>query len=338
LSKDASEKVCITRRAFLAGSAAGLLAAGSTPLVGQVRSVQAKPGSDSNKNGHHEKKSRVVVAEDPVMVPSRVIQESLLRDTLDRSVAAYMGTASAGLAWRKLLGDDDRILIKFNQSAAPLIGTSPAMARTLVKSLLAADFRPEQLCLLEVEPNFSEELKLHRPDHRWQGQPAKFGDVGEDVFRADLDWATAVLNVPFLKTHHMAVMTGCLKNLSHGLIRRPARFHGLRCSPAIAAINAHEILAGKLKLNIINGLRVNFDRGPEASEREIESRGWLAVTEDPVAGDCVGFGYLNHIRAGRGLKPLLASPQLPDSLILADRFGVGESAIERIEQIGLADI
>jgi len=306
--------------------------------MGQVRSAPAKTVGDSKKKATREKKSRVIVAEDPVMVPSRVIQESLLRDTLDRSVAACMGTASAGLAWRKLLGDDDRILIKFNQSAAPLIGTSPAMARTLVTSLLAADFRPEQICLLEVEPKFSAELELRRPDHRWQGQPAKFGDVGEDVFRADLDWATAVINVPFLKTHHMAVMTGCLKNLSHGLIRRPARFHGSRCSPAIAAINAHATLMSKLKLNIINGLRVNFDRGPEASEREIESRGWLAVTKDPVAGDCVGFGYLNHVRAGKGLKPLLSSPQLPDSLVLADRFGVGESAIERIEQIGLADI
>jgi len=337
LSKDSSEQFDLSRRAFLAGGAAGLVAAGSRRLMGQVRQNGPARVGDMPAKTAVVKKSRVVVAEDPVMVPSRLIQEALLRDSLDRSVAACVGTASAGLAWRKLLNDDDRILIKFNQSAAALIGTNPSMARVLIQSLLAADLRPDQITLLEVDQVVGDEFKLRRPDHRWLGQAAKFGDVGEDVFRADLDWATAVINVPFLKTHHMAVMTGCLKNLSHGLIRRPARFHGKRCSPAIAAINAHDSLAGKLKLNIINGLRVNFDRGPEASEREIESRGWLAVSTDPVAADCVGFGYLNHVRAGKGLRPLLPSPQLPDALTLAEKCGVGRSGIEQIEQVNLAD-
>ncbi len=337
MSKDSLEQIDLSRRAFLAGGAAGLVAAGSRRLMGQVRQNGPARIGELPAKAETLKKSRVVVAEDPVMVPSRIIQEALLRDTLDRCVAACVATASAALAWRTLLNDDDRILIKFNQSAAALIGTNPSMARVLIQSLLAADFRPERITLLEVDQVVSDEFKLRRPDHRWQGQAATFGDVGEDVFRADLDWATAVINVPFLKTHHMAVMTGCLKNLSHGLIRRPARFHGKRCSPAIAAINAHEALAGKLKLNITNGLRVNFDRGAEASERDIDSRGWLAVSTDPVAADCIGFGYLNHLRAEKGLRPLLPSPQLPESLTLAEKFGVGRSGIEQIEQVNLAD-
>ena len=333
-----SNEFVISRRSFLAGTVSAFAAVGR---VGAVLGAGSNEPENRGVKAAGNKKSamaaRVLTAEDAVMVPSRVIQMALLRDTFNRGLATYFRVPDVASAWRNLLDDDDRVLIKFNQSASELMGTSPAMAMVVVESLLKADIRPERMTLMEVDPKVEREFKLRPADFRWQGQQVQFGDLGKDVFRADVDWATAIINVPFLKTHHMAVMTACLKNLSHGLIRHPARFHGNRCEPGIAAINASDNLKSKVKLNIINGLRVNYDRGPEASERDIESRGWLAISTDPVAADRVGFAYLNKLRAEKGLKPLMASPDIPLAQQLATQSGLGESVIERIELVSLEE-
>lgn len=214
-----------------------------------------------------------------------------------------------------------------------MMGTNSSMGKVLLDSLIDADLSPDRMTMLECDDSVVRDYRLRHSDHRWQEKAMVFGDSGKDVFRADLEWATAIINVPFLKTHHLATMTCCLKNLSHGLIRHPSRFHEGGCDPAIAEIVAHPQIRNRLKLNIVNGLRVVFDRGAEASERDFASEGLLLVSEDPVATDMVGFATLNKIRAERGLGPLLPAPQRPKYLDTAGRIGLGVNDLERIKQI-----
>src|SRR5690606_31757735 len=142
-----------------------------------------------------------------------------------------------------------------NRADAGRIGTSDAMTVVLLQLLLEAGYRPDNLILLEHGSEDVLPAVTRRPDLRWQGAVVNFGRSGRDSFVAALDQATAILNVPFLKTHRLAATTGCLKNLSHGLIRHPARFHGGGCDPAIAEIVASSPLKAKVKLHIVNGLR-----------------------------------------------------------------------------------
>ncbi|HPF41582.1 MAG TPA: DUF362 domain-containing protein [Phycisphaerae bacterium] len=321
-----------SRREFLAGAAgAATVWAVGGAKVSAAPAIAERVVSPAEAALSETSFSTVVMAQDSHLVPARIVQRGLLRTFLDRVVAEVAGEKEIGAAWRKFLSDDDHILIKFNRSMSTLIGTTSAMAETMVASLTKAGFDPGKIILLEVDPEVREKTKTRIPDHRWQGKVVEFGAAGKDSFRADVDWATAIINVPFLKTHHRAVMTGCLKNLSHGLIRHPARFHGDGCAPGISEINACEDLRSRLKLNIVNGLRMNFDGGADGSENEIANAGLLLAGVDPVSCDTIGFRRINQVRSERGLGPILPGPTLPRQLELAASRGVGIANPERIE-------
>lgn len=322
----------VSRREFIASATTAAVAlAIAGPLAsaddGVRRKVAALPAAVTEPPPI----AKVVMAQDEHMIPARIVQRGLLRTYLEKVVAEVAGEKEAGAAWHRILSDDDRILIKFNQSMAVLMGTTWAMAEAIVGSLTAAGFDPAKIVLLEVEEGVRGRTRTRRPDHRWQGRIVEFGESGKDAFRADVDWATAIINVPFLKTHHQAVMTSCLKNLSHGLIRHPARFHDHGCAPAIAEINACNDLRSRVKLNIVNGLRVNFDGGPDGSEDDIANGGLILAGRDPAACDTIGFGQINRIRSERGLDPLLPGPTLPRQLVLSQSLGAGTADPERIE-------
>ena len=274
---------------------------------------------------------KVVQITDRKLLPVRIVQRSLLKDYLKEGLCLFTGERTAADAWHKILKPDDIVLLKFNQSGARNIGTTPPMAAELVDSLMKAGWSPEQLILLEESEGLHRFFKTRPSDHRWQEKAVDFGQCGRDSFIAALDQATAIINVPFLKTHHLATMTCCLKNLSHGLIRHPARFHANGCDPAIGEIVASAPISTKLKLNIVNGLRVLFDRGPEASGKEMTSAGLMLISKDPVACDAVGYGILNEIRSLHQLNPLLPSAGVPRQLVTAARLGVGQFDTEAID-------
>lgn len=275
--------------------------------------------------------SRVVRVVAPDIMPVQVVHRPILKDAITEGLKTLTGEERVADAWHRLLKPDDVILIKFNQSAADRLGTTPAVAEELTSSLMQAGWGPDKLVLLEAPNSGTGALKdTRRPDLRWQGTVVDFGRSGRDAFIAALDQATAIINVPFIKTHSLATMTGCLKNLSHGLIRHPAKFHGGGCDPAIAEIVASRPIRSRLRLNIVNGLRVVFDGGSEAESDAIETAGTLLFGTDAVACDAVGFGIINEIRSLRGLSPLLPGAAMPRQLATAQQLGLGISDMERI--------
>lgn len=284
------------------------------------------PGGSPPRPSHPVKRiirSRVIKLEDRMLIPERVVQGSLLRTSLKDCVTALTDEPTYEDAFQKLFKPDDVILIKFNRSASNKLATTEAMAIALVNLLFNSGFNPNQIRLLEAGSGVAKTLRTPAADERWQGKVVEFGRSGKDSFIAALEECTAIINVPFLKTHHLATMTSCLKNLSHGLIRHPARFHGNGCDPSIGEIAARPEIKSKLKLNIVNALRVPFDKGPEAEESDTDSTGIIIMGQDPVACDAVGFATLNQIRNGFGLPPLLTNEQLPRQLLTASDLGVG---------------
>lgn len=253
-----------------------------------------------------------------------------LEAMLAEGLTQLTGEADVGRAWRSLLGDDDIIGIKFNQSGAERIGTTPLMAEALVKSLARhGGFDPDRIVLLEEGENAVAGYRTRPAERRYSQRSVDFG-CGRDQFVGFVDQVTAIINVPFLKTHHAAVMTGCLKNLSHGLVRHPARFHAGGCDPAIGRIVASLPIRSRLRLNVVNAIRVVVDGGPEAHEGDIERYSGLLLSADPVAADACGFDILNRLRTLRNQPGLLPAPQVPRQLQTAARLGLGEFDAERI--------
>jgi hypothetical protein len=321
-----------TRRAFLHGLAAGAAAGalGSRAWAEKRPDPIVRLGGGGREDDGLSRVARVVCER---VMPVRVVHRPLLRDCLHEALKALSGQSTPEDAWHAFLQPDDLILIKFNQSAAYRLGTTPPLALELLGSLTASGWDPRRIVVLESGQDGRGAIRrTRRADLRWQGREVEFGQCGKDSFVAALDEATAIINAPFLKTHHLATMTSCLKNLSHGLIRRPARFHSNGCDPAIGEIAAHPEIRNKLRINVVNALRVVYDDRPDLNGSGIHPASTLLVGVDPVACDAVGFGLLNEIRSLRGLGPLLSVAAIPRQLTTADRLGVGRADIERIRE------
>jgi uncharacterized protein (DUF362 family) len=142
-----------------------------------------------------------------------------------------------------------------------------------------------------------------QPDRGWDAEEVVFGSE-KDVLSSILKQVTAIVNVPFLKTHNIAGLTCCLKNLSHALVKHPARYHRNHCSPYVADIVALPAIRSKLRLHVVNALRTIYEGGPEANEEYTANTGLLLVGKDPVAMDTVALEEINLQRRENGLPSI----------------------------------
>ena len=306
-----------TRREFIkaVGGTLGapILARAAEPL-GALPEALDRPtttGVDASR------KSIVAHLRSDLAIPDGKVHETFLLEMLEDSLLLATGKLHAGEAWNTLLERDDAIGLKFNHVGETVIGTTTGMARQLVKSLITTgDIAPERIMLIEVdartrnviETSLSEELgikvKTKSPVFGFSGEEVDFGS-GAERLSAVLQEVTGIINVPFLKTHNIATVTGCLKNLSHALIRRPVRYHDNGCAPYVGDILALPEIHGKLRLHVVNALRVVYDGGPDpATQNAVWSHGGLIVSTDPVAADFIGTDVINEERQKRKLAQL----------------------------------
>lgn len=267
--------------------------------------------------------SRVVQYRTRKLVNGRAVHRELLaeafRETLTKTVA---DAHSPGEAWRALLSPSDVVGIKFNQSAQEELGTTPSMATTIIESLLSAGFARERIVCIEAPEEIQTTFRTTAPLPGYTQSAHDFGS-GADQISAVLEQVTALINVPFLKTHNIAGITCALKNLSHGLIKHPARYHANGCSPYIADIVALKPIRSKLRLCVVDALRLVFDKGPSATAETVADEGIILASTDPVAIDAIGLMLINEVRAPRGLKKIVGAPEKLAYLARAHEIGLG---------------
>jgi hypothetical protein len=324
----------LTRRDFIArGSALAMGAAVGPALLGGGYAA-AQDGQTVGVPPVGKPPPTVVRVRSEKILRTARIDQRVLRWMLDEGVAAATGASNAQEAWQRLLTANDVVGLKFNRSGAAQLGTTLPMAEVLIGSLIDAGFDPARLVPIEVPEVIYEETGTTRPDRRWDESETPFGS-GRDHLAAVLNQVTAIVNVPFLKTHNIAGMTCCLKNLSHALVRHPARFHSNHCSPYVADIVALPQIRDKLRLHVVNALRVVVDGGPEARPGAVSPAGALYLGTDPVAADTVGLEALNEVRRGQRLEPLKAGGGLLGYLPRAAEHGLGCANIHDVEMVKL---
>jgi hypothetical protein len=134
-----------------------------------------------------------------------------------------------------------------------------------------------------------------------------------------------VINIPVLKHHGNTVITGALKNLAYGATTNCPRGHAFihRYIPEVCAFPPFR---DKVVLNIMDGYRVQYDKGPVPNPQFIAAHERIYVATDPVALDSVGFDVLvaQQLAAGR-LKPeqVAALRQRHYGLAVAENLGLG---------------
>ena len=262
----------ISRRDFLAGAA-------MAAATGSVTRLSAQQGGSRDPYGN---RSHVIQVTSEHVVRGRRVHRRILDEMLDLALRRVSRADSSSAAWQSLLRSDDVIGLKFNRSAAEGLGVREPFAEAVITSLLAAGYRPDQIVPIEVPEVVYEETGCTRPVRHWSPEEVSFGS-GSDRLAGVLEQVTAIINVPFLKTHNIAGLTCCLKNLSHALVKHPARYHDRHCSPYVADIVALPQIRSKLRLHVVNALRMIYEGGPEAREGWVDAAGVLLFGVDPVA-------------------------------------------------------
>lgn len=315
----------VSRREFLevAASVAGGVAIGPRAAASDEPALTIPAGTA---------RSRVVWVESGHVVSGSIVHATLLREMLSAALSALTHTSSAAEAWRTVLRPDDVIGIKFNRVAQAAIGTTPYVADAIVTSLVDAGWHPDQIVCIEAPPAPRLAYMTRIPVAGWDRQATDFGS-GSDQLSAVLSQVTALIDVPFVKTHNIAGITCALKNLSHGLVKHPARYHNGGCSPYIADIVATDAIRSKLRLCVVDALRVAFKDEPAVTEAAIYPEGTIMAAYDPVAVDSVALGLLNRIRRTAQLPPIARSPEQLAFLAAAHRRGLGIALSHGIEVV-----
>ncbi len=286
------------------GAAAGNVAQAAekrgAPTVSTLPALGSRPTTPPVSEAA---KSIVVHLQAEEILTGPRVHPTLAGEMVEEAIKVLTSQPRASDAWHKILKADDTIAIKFNHVGAETLGTSVAFGLQLVESLEQAGFARDRIMLIEAPQELVRHARAKAQIQGWSKPEVSFGS-GAEQLAAWLGEVTAIINVPFLKTHNIAGMTGCLKNLSHALVRRPGRYHANGCSPFVADIVALPQVRSKLRLHLMNAIQAVFEGGPEASLQHMWPHHGVLASRDPVATDSVGLDILNERRRVEKLPPI----------------------------------
>ncbi len=320
----------LSRRQFL-GALAGGAALGALGAVARGQTGELpRPGWPGEPNDHARPRSRLLVVGNPVVVKGPRVSEKHLGRMLDAGLTGFTGQASPADAWRSLVRPGEKVAVKFNRSAAATIATTDAMLKVLLASLVAAEIPPGRTMLLDVTPGQQQAAGTHPPVLGYQDEAITVLERSEHLASA-LGWADCLINVPFIKDHHLAGVTCAMKNLSHGLIKGPAQWHGDHCRDSIPHLFALPAIRDKLRITICNGLRIVFNGGPGARPENLAEHSRLIFAADPVALDAHAARVIDQARGARGLRDLAEEGRPPYYLTVARDLKLGQCDLDRVD-------
>lgn len=218
---------------------------------------------------------------------SGVEDAAVVRQMLSAGIRALTGEKKDRDAWSHFISPADVVGIKVNCSGAPNIMSSPEVVAGIVENVLAAGVPPSHVYIYE---RFLGQLRsVHYDRHVAPGvniqavetsrgsiagyDPDTYVEVdffGEDDTRSNMvrlvsQTFTKIINVPNMKEHQAAGVTGCLKNIAYGNFSNVARSHRDSVSNTysfIGTLASVEPIPAKTVLNIMDGLRGVWHGGP----------------------------------------------------------------------------
>jgi uncharacterized protein (DUF362 family) len=294
-------------------------------------------------------KSRVVqVQHARVLTPAGHADPREVQAMLDLALRRAFDVEKPEDAWRALFPDPAEVVgLKVNAVAGRGgVNTSPEMVRAILRGLTGAGLSKENILVFERS---HEELTaagfVVSPDgpgvrvlgtnslfRNTQFAPQALTVAGQPVRLTQMvRLCSAIINCSVVKHHGAAGYTGALKNW-YGVIEQPQRFHEkLHQATFIPEVAGLDPLRGRVRLNVIEALRAQCEKGPHAArEWQFTPRAVLVGT-DQVAVDAVGARLVEAERRRRGLPTLAETGREPSYIALAASRGLGRSELGSIE-------
>ncbi|MCU1258245.1 MAG: hypothetical protein JWO80_1130 [Bryobacterales bacterium] len=232
---------------------------------------------------------RVVTVKSPSSVDetSGAINQQSVNAMIDRGMSALAGTRDAREAWAGFFRPSDAVGIKVNCSGAPQVCSRPEIVGEIVRNLITVGLKPQNIWIYE---RFGDQLEsvhydrfvpagvnivaVETPRKSILGyDPNVYVETnffGEEDTRSNLvrlvsERFDKIINVPNMKDHGAAGVTGCLKNIAYGNFSNVARSHygeKTNTKTFIGTLASVEPLRSKTVLNVMDGLRGVWHGGP----------------------------------------------------------------------------
>jgi uncharacterized protein (DUF362 family) len=335
-----------TRRTFIEIAAGATLAA-LTPGTGCARKREQKqprrPGYGVTKAPGG--RARVVVIRSAsVLGANRKVDRHKVWKMLELGLRRLAGARDARAALSRWVRPTDTVGLKVNCLAGRQMSTHLELTEALIGLLARAGLPRNNNIVFDRS-----DLDLRRAgypiwvagrDYRSMGndragyeRELRVMPTGASRFsRVATHMASVLINLPILKDHGLAGVSGALKN-NFGLVHNPNKFHLNGCDPHVAEVNAWDFVHRKQRLVICDALRVQVEGGPAFHAAGAVDHGALLLANDPVALDVVAWDLLEQLRRQRKLRSLKADGREPRHILTAasKRLGVGDRG--RIEVI-----
>ena len=280
------------RRTFLQMAAAAPSAL-ATPDVNDRKIPQYRivsryqPGAQPGMPGPYPGHVASVHAENCIDEATEKPDPAIVREMMARGMRALTGDADVRDAWARFIAPSDVVGIKVNCSGAPGIMSSPVVVSEIVRNVIAVGAKPDSIWIYE---RFEEQVETVHYDryvpkgvHIWTAEtrrgstesydPATYVETtffDEDDTRSNLirlvgSPFTKIINVPNMKDHGAAGVTGCLKNIAYGNFSNVARSHSGSVTNTysfIGTLASVEPLRSRTVLQVMDGLRGVWHGGP----------------------------------------------------------------------------
>ncbi len=142
---------------------------------------------------------------------------------------------------------------------------------------------------------------------------------------------TKIINIPVFKNTGNGVSMAT-KNLGYGAICNTGRLHRPLFFDVCTEVLAFPVLRDKLVLNILDGLRGQYDGGPGPAAQFCYDFNTLFFATDPFALDAVGHRLIVEKRKAMNVT-VNEHPRFTEYLRYAERLGLGVAAPDKIEHI-----
>ena len=154
-------------------------------------------------------------------------------------------------------------------------------------------------------------------------------NVGSLFSAIQSDLISSSISLAVLKDHGLAGVTAGMKNY-FGAIHNPNKYHDTNCDPYVAEVFDTSLIKKKHKLTVLDGLIVQYHRGPSYHSRWADKQGLLIFSFDPVAADAVGRQIIENLRAQKGLPTLSEEDREPKYMRTAEKMGLGLADLKKI--------
>ncbi|MBN2226237.1 MAG: DUF362 domain-containing protein [candidate division Zixibacteria bacterium] len=156
------------------------------------------------------------------------------------------------------------------------------------------------------------------------------GEVNSLVSKVLTDLVDHNINVPILKDHSIAGLSGGIKNM-FGAIHNPNKYHLTNCDPYAAQVINLEPLRTKQRLTVMDAVRVQYHGGPGFNPKHVVMYGGIVISADPVAADSIGLKIIEQYRAQNDLPALWQDHRPVKYLQTAAKLGLGIADESRID-------